>query len=85
MGSLQPWEQIVSRKRAIRDQALKPHIVSDIGNRPPRIHAVQDRSCIKDDPLVQEITDIHSVPSLVEQLRRGHFSAEQVTRAYIKR
>ncbi|KAL4899249.1 hypothetical protein BDW74DRAFT_171622 [Aspergillus multicolor] len=82
---LQPWEETAAKKRASRDQALKPYLVSDIDSRPPRIRSVQDRSCLGDDPLVQEITDIRSISALVEQLQRGRFSAEQVTSAYIRR
>ncbi|KAL4926506.1 amidase signature domain-containing protein [Aspergillus undulatus] len=82
---LQAWEEIVVRKQTIRDEALKPYLVSNIENRPPRVRSVQDRSCLKDDPLIQEITDIDSVPALLKQLQSGRYSAEQVIRAYIKR
>ncbi|KAL4989034.1 amidase signature domain-containing protein [Aspergillus falconensis] len=85
MGGVQPWKQTVAKKRALRDQALKPYLVSDIDSRPSQVRSVQDRSCLEDDPLVQEITDIDSIPALVEQLQRGRFSAEQVTSAYIRR
>ncbi|KAL6229697.1 hypothetical protein BDW75DRAFT_235002 [Aspergillus navahoensis] len=85
MGGLQPWEQTVAKKRALRDQSLKPYLVSDIDSRLSRVRSVQGRSCLEDDPLVQEITDIDSIPALVEQLQRGRFSAEQVTFAYIRR
>jgi hypothetical protein len=85
MGSLQPWEQIVAKKRALRDQALNPYFVSDIDNRSPRVRSVSDRSCLEDDPLVQEITNIDNIPALVEQLQKGRFTAEQVTSAYIRR
>ncbi|KAL4871987.1 hypothetical protein BDV12DRAFT_183279 [Aspergillus spectabilis] len=78
---LQPWEQTVSRKRALRDQALKPYLVSNVENRLPRIRNVQLRSCLNEDPLVQEITDINSIPALVENLQKRHYSAEQVTQA----
>ncbi|KAL4914265.1 amidase signature domain-containing protein [Aspergillus aurantiobrunneus] len=74
---LQPWEQTVSRKRAIRDQALKPYLVSDINNRPPRVRTVHDRTCLKNDPLIQEITDIPNILTLVHKLKSRHFSAEQ--------
>ncbi|KAL4737263.1 amidase signature domain-containing protein [Aspergillus similis] len=83
--SLQPWEQTVAKKRALRDQALNPYSVSDIDNRPPRVRFVSDRSCLEDDPPVQEITDIDNIPALVEQLQKGRFTAEQVTSAYIRR
>ncbi|KAI9369784.1 amidase signature domain-containing protein [Aspergillus egyptiacus] len=82
---LEPWEQIVSRKHALRDQALKAYRVSDIDSRPPRVRNVHERSSFGDETLINEVTDINSVPALVEQLRKGNFSAEQVTRAYINR
>ncbi|KAL4801710.1 amidase signature domain-containing protein [Aspergillus unguis] len=82
---LQGWEQTVSTKRATREQALKPYLVSDIESRPPRVRAVQDRSCLEDDPSVQTITDIDNLPALVETLQKGQYTAEQVTSAYIRR
>ncbi|KAF9892174.1 hypothetical protein FE257_002580 [Aspergillus nanangensis] len=85
MGSIQPWEQTVSQKRSLRDQLLKPYLVSDLDSRPPRPHNVQSRSCINDEPIVQEITDIDNIPALVEQLKTKTYTAEQVTRAYIRR
>lgn len=85
MGSLQSWTQTVSKKRSQRDQALKPYLVSNVDQRPPRVHHVQDRSCLQDDPLSQEITEIDNISALLEQLSAGKFTAEQVIRAYIKR
>ncbi|KAL3455698.1 amidase signature domain-containing protein [Aspergillus heterothallicus] len=82
---LQTWEQTVIQKRALRDKALKPYLLTDINGRPPQVLNVQDRSCLADNPLTQEITDIDSIPALVERLREKSFTAEQVTRAYIKR
>ncbi|KAL2816394.1 amidase signature domain-containing protein [Aspergillus cavernicola] len=83
--ALQSWEQIALQKRALRDQALKLYTVSDVDNRPPQVHNVQVRSRLDDDSSIQEITDIDNIPALVEQLRKGSFTAEQVTRAYIRR
>ncbi|KAL2855518.1 amidase signature domain-containing protein [Aspergillus pseudoustus] len=83
--ALQAWDQAVSQKRALREKALKPYMVTDIGARPHRVHDVHNRTCLKEDPSVQEITDIDGVPALVERLRKGSFTAEQVIRAYIKR
>ncbi|KAL4782294.1 amidase signature domain-containing protein [Aspergillus varians] len=80
-----PWEETVVQKCAIRDQALKPYLVSDIEHRPPRVRTVHERSWLTDEPLIQEITDIDNIAALLEQLQKGHFSAEQVTRAYIRR
>ncbi|KAL5360321.1 amidase signature domain-containing protein [Aspergillus floccosus] len=85
MGSIQSWEQIVSRKRTLRDQALKPYMVSDLDERLPQVHNVHERSCVRDDPTVQEITDIDNILALLNQLKSGNYSAEQVTRAYIRR
>jgi hypothetical protein len=85
MGSLQTWEQTVSQKRALRDQALKPYLVTDIDARSPRVQDVQNLSCFTNDPLAQEITDIDSIPALVGKLQKGTWTAEQVIRAYIRR
>jgi amidase len=85
MGSVQTWEQTVAQKRALRDRALEPYMTSDIGQRPPRIQNVHHRTCIHYDPTIQEITDIDSVPILLECLKRGQYTAEQVILAYIKR
>ncbi|RAH64999.1 amidase [Aspergillus aculeatinus CBS 121060] len=85
MGSDAKWMQIVEEKRSLRDKALEPYLVSDMDQRLPRVHNVQDRSCVRDDPVAQEITDIDNVPKLVERLRSGDYTAEQVTRAYIRR
>ncbi|KAL2815886.1 amidase signature domain-containing protein [Aspergillus granulosus] len=85
MGSIQGWEQTVSQKRTLRDQALKPYLVTDIDARPCRVHDVQNRSCLTDDPMVQEITDIDSIPALIERLLKGSLTAEQVIHAYMRR
>jgi hypothetical protein len=85
MGSIKPWEKIVAEKRALRDHALKPYLVDDLDKRPPRIDNVADRTRIDSDPLVQKITDIDSIAELHEQLGKGHFTAEDVALAYIKR
>ncbi|KAL3479438.1 amino acid/polyamine transporter [Aspergillus californicus] len=74
---LQSWEQTVSEKRGLRDQALKPYTVVDVDQRPARVHNVQSRSRLEDDPLIQEITDIDNIPALIEQIRKGSFTAEQ--------
>lgn len=84
MGNIGNWEQIVSEKRSLRDKALKPYMVSDLDKRVPRAHDVQERSRI-DDPIADEITDIDSVPTLLEYLRSGKYTAEQVAHAYIRR
>lgn len=85
MGSLQSWEQIVSRKRSLRNQLLKPYQVNDIDRRLPKLLSVQERTCIHEDPAIQEITDIDSVPELFECLKSGKYTAEQTTLAYIRR
>lgn len=85
MGSLQSWEQTVFEKQSQRDRALKPYMVSNVDQRPPRVHQVQDRSCLQDDPLAQEITEIDNIRSLVDCLGARKFTAEQVVLAYIKR
>ncbi|KAL2840366.1 amidase signature domain-containing protein [Aspergillus pseudodeflectus] len=84
MGSVRSWEAIAADKRSLRDRAIQPYTVSDLDQRHPRVHNVHERSRI-DDLVSQEITDIPSVPALLEQLRSGKYTAEQVTLAYIKR
>lgn len=85
MGSVRTWEQTVTEKRSVRDRALEPYMTSDIEQRPPQIQNTHRRTCIHDDPTIQEITDIDSVPVLLERLKRGQYTAEQVSLAYIKR
>lgn len=85
MGSIEPWEKIVAQKRSLRDQALKPYLVEDLDNRPPRIDDVAARSRIDSDPAIQQITDIDSIAELHQQLKKGQLTAEDVTLAYIKR
>ncbi|PLB49514.1 amino acid/polyamine transporter [Aspergillus steynii IBT 23096] len=85
LPGLQSWAQTVSKKRSQRDQALKPYMTLNVDQRPPQVPRVQDRSCLWDDPLSQEITEIDNIASLLEQLRLTKFTAEQVVRAYIKR
>ncbi|GAQ41146.1 hypothetical protein AtubIFM56815_009680 [Aspergillus tubingensis] len=85
MGSLQSWEQIVSRKRSLRNQLLKPYEANDIDRRLPQLLSVQERTCIHGDPAIQEITDIDSVPRLFECLKSGKYTAEQTTLAFIRR
>ncbi|KAH1612899.1 hypothetical protein KXX21_002286 [Aspergillus fumigatus] len=85
MGSVRTWEQTVTEKRSVRDRALEPYMTSDIEQRPPQIQNTHHRTCIHDDPTIQEITDIDSVPVLLERLKRGQYTAEQVSLAYIKR
>lgn len=84
MGTIQqPWEQIVSQKRAIRDKLLAPYLV-DIEHRVPRMDHVDYRSRLEDEPEVQEITDL-DLASLLKRLETGEFTAHQVILAYIKR
>ncbi|KAB8227248.1 uncharacterized protein BDW43DRAFT_294581 [Aspergillus alliaceus] len=84
MGSIGNWEQVVAEKRTLRDKSLTPYMVSNLDERGPRVDNVQERSCL-DDSLAQNITDIDSIPTLLEQLRAGKYTAEQATHAYIRR
>ena len=85
MGSTQQsWEQIVAQKRAARDNLLAPYLVEDVDQRPPRVHQVHERSRLK-DPEAQRITEIDSIKELSQCVLKGEFTAEQVTRAYIRR
>ncbi|RAK96451.1 amidase [Aspergillus ibericus CBS 121593] len=85
MGSLQPWEQTASQKRSLRDKRLKPYLVNDVDRRVPQVFSVQERSRLEDDPAIQEITDIDSIPRLFELLKAGQYTCEQIILAYIKR
>ncbi|KAJ5902467.1 hypothetical protein N7495_002995 [Penicillium taxi] len=81
----QSWMQIVLQKRAIRDKLLAPYMVNDVESRVPRVHQVDKRSHLNQEPDVQMITDIDSVAVLLQGIQRGDIAAEQVVRAYIKR
>lgn len=83
MGSLQTWEEIVSHKQLIRDQLLAPYLV-DVAQRLPQVQNPEERTRVE-DPLVQRITDIDNVATLLECLEKGEFQAEQVVKAYIQR
>ncbi|KAB8237830.1 uncharacterized protein BDW43DRAFT_264394 [Aspergillus alliaceus] len=49
------------------------------------ISGFQECSRIHSNPEAQEIADINNVSTLVEQLRKGRFTAENVVLAYIGR
>ncbi|KAJ6159789.1 hypothetical protein N7497_004326 [Penicillium chrysogenum] len=82
MGS-QTWEEIVSQKRAIRDQLITPYL-ADVAQRLPRVQNAEERTRLE-DPLFQTITDIDNVTSLLECMAKGEFQVEQVIKAYIQR
>jgi hypothetical protein len=82
MGS-QTWEEIVSQKRAIRDQLIAPYL-ADVAQRLPRVQNAEERTRLE-DPLFQTITDIDNVTSLLECMAKGEFQVEQVIKAYIQR
>ncbi|CAG7946002.1 unnamed protein product [Penicillium salamii] len=77
------WKDIAARKRHLRDQLIAPY--QDNVDRPPQVQNVHERSQIESEPQVQKITDIDNVASLLKQIEKGEWSAEDVTRAYIKR
>ncbi|OOQ91453.1 acetamidase [Penicillium brasilianum] len=84
MGTVQqPWEQIVSEKRAIREKLLAPYLV-DIEHRVPRVDHVDYRTRLEDEPEVQRITDM-DLTGLLKRLEMGELTAHQVIQAYIKR
>ncbi|KAJ5470894.1 hypothetical protein N7530_008251 [Penicillium desertorum] len=83
MGSVQTWEEIVSQKRAIRDQLIAPYLV-DVTQRLPRVQNAEERTRLE-DPLIQKITDIDNITSLLECMEKGEFQVEQVIKAYIQR
>ncbi|KAJ5845083.1 hypothetical protein N7534_008752 [Penicillium rubens] len=82
MGS-QTWEEIVSQKRAIRDQLIAPYL-ADVAQRLPRVQNAEERTRLE-DLLFQTITDIDNVTSLLECMAKGEFQVEQVIKAYIQR
>jgi hypothetical protein len=85
MDNPKTWEEIVSQKIQLRDQALQDHLINDLDQRPPSVHNVDRRSQFDSDPFIQEITDISSVPNLLKLLSEGKYTAEDVVTAYIKR
>ncbi|KAE8142070.1 amidase signature domain-containing protein [Aspergillus pseudotamarii] len=44
MNNPQTWKQIASRKEYLRNEMLKPYMVSDVDQRLPQVHSVQERS-----------------------------------------
>lgn len=64
---------------------LKPYMVSDVDQRLPQVHNVQERSRIHSDPEIQEITDIDNISVLVNQYRTGKLTVEAVALAYVRR
>ncbi|KAB8267666.1 amidase signature domain-containing protein [Aspergillus minisclerotigenes] len=85
MDNPQTWKQTASRKHSLRNERLKPYMVSDLDQRLPQVHDVQERSRIHSDPEIQEITDIDNISVLVDQFRTGKFTVEAVTLAYVRR
>lgn len=85
MDNPKTWEEIVSQKIKLRDQALQDYLVIDIDQRVPYVANVERRSRLASEPIVQEITDIPSVPTLLNLLREGKYTAEDVVIAYIRR
>lgn len=80
---IQPWHDVVSQKRAKRDELLAPYVIHDIAHRSPRVHQVEGMSRL--GPEVDGITDLDSIPALFQKIQRGELTAENVARAYIQR
>lgn len=85
MDNTQGWEKTASQKRVLRDQVLKPYMVGDTDQRIPQVQNADRRSRLDYNSTIQDITDISSVPILLDLLDQGKFTAEQVLLAYIKR
>lgn len=85
MDNPKTWEEIVSQKIQLRDQAIQGYLVNDIDQRNPIVPDVDRRSRLATDPIVQEIADIPSVPDLLKLLSQGKYTAGDVITAYIKR
>ncbi|KAJ5554541.1 Amidase [Penicillium frequentans] len=80
--AIEQWEQIISKKRAIRDKLLTPYLIN-VEDREAHVDNVHERSYVNDE--VQAITDIDDVEVLLQRMQNGDFSAEQVVHAYIQR
>ncbi|GMF76046.1 unnamed protein product [Aspergillus oryzae] len=54
MDKPQTWKQTASRKHSLRNERLKPYMVSDLDQRLPQVHDVQERSqVVFEDALTQ--------------------------------
>lgn len=84
MSSQESWEQVVSQKRANRDKLLAPFLVDDVDKRTPRVHQIEHRSRLDSD-LLNQITDVDSIPALLHKIQVEGLAAEDVVRAYIQR
>jgi len=69
-----PWEEIVARKRAIRDAEIKKYLPTTWENGQPPWPNKEERA----------ITGIAELGELQEKIRSGELTAEAVIRAYIK-
>jgi hypothetical protein len=70
-----PWEEIVARKRAIRDAEINKYLPTVWENSQPPWPSKEERA----------ITGITELRMLQEKIRSGELTAEAVVRAYIKR
>jgi hypothetical protein len=68
------WEEIVGRKRAIRDAEIKKYLPSGWENGQPPWPNKEERA----------ITGIAELGQLQEKIRSGELTAEAVIRAYIR-
>lgn len=88
-----PWEEVVSKKRALRDSSLAPFLVHDLDSPSRKPVVGQDVSQRSEFPTserketrrLQEITEVDDVQTLQECLSRGQFTAEEVVFAFIRR
>ena len=69
------WEEIVARKRAIRDAEIRKYLPSKWENGQPPWPNKEERA----------ITDIAELGQLQEKIRSGELTAEAVIKAYIRR
>jgi hypothetical protein len=78
MGDTHPtklWEEIVVRKRAIREAAVEKYLPSKWKNGQPPWPSASERA----------ITGIAELAQLQEKIQSGELTAEVVIRAYIRR
>ena len=69
------WEEIVTRKRAIRDEAIRKYLPGTWENSQSPWPSREERT----------ITDIAELGILQEKIQSGEATAEAVIKAYIKR
>lgn len=76
------WEDVVARKRAIRDAAIKRYLPALDG---PALAPSHEDIIPYTSELVRTVTAANELSVLQERLRNGSWSAEMVISAYVER